>query len=56
MLAFLLCLQHVLFGETPNFMIEKVEHDQAREMLQMICCAENIHEELQDLIHTSKAI
>lgn len=53
--AFLLCLGSLFLGDTPNSMIERGQHDQAKVMLQKIRGIQNVDEELQDLINASEA-
>ncbi|KAF7827572.1 zinc finger protein VAR3, chloroplastic [Senna tora] len=53
--AFLLCLGSLFLGDTPNSMIERGQHDQAKAMLQKIRGIQNVDEELQDLVDASEA-
>jgi len=53
--ALLLCFGSLFLGETPNSMIERGHHDQAKKMLQKIRGTQNVDEELQDLINASEA-
>ncbi|KAF7838953.1 sugar transport protein 10-like [Senna tora] len=53
--AFLLCLGSLFLGDTPNSMIERGQHDQAKTMLQKIRGIQNVEEELQDLVDASEA-
>jgi len=53
--ALLLCLGSLFLGDTPNSLIERGQHDQAKEMLKKIRGTQNVDEELQDLIDASEA-
>ncbi|XP_028804328.1 sugar transport protein 10-like [Neltuma alba] len=52
--AFLLCLGSLFLGDTPNSLIERGQHEQAKAMLIKIRGTENVDEELQDLIDASE--
>ncbi|KAK7270149.1 hypothetical protein RIF29_23082 [Crotalaria pallida] len=52
--AILMCLGSLFLGDTPNSLIERGQHDEARKMLQKIRGTDNIEEEYQDLIDASE--
>jgi len=53
--AIMLCLGSLFLGDTPNSLIERGKHEQAKAMLKKIRGTMNIDEEFQDLIDASKA-
>ncbi|XP_054783048.1 sugar transport protein 10-like [Prosopis cineraria] len=52
--AFLLCLGSLFLSDTPNSMIERGKHEEAKAMLIKIRGTENVDDELQDLIDASE--
>ncbi|CAL5207912.1 unnamed protein product [Lathyrus oleraceus] len=52
--AFLLCLGSFFLGDTPNSLIERGQHENAKTMLQKIRGTKNVDEEFQDLIDASE--
>lgn len=52
--ALLLCLGSLFLGDTPNSLIERGQHENARIMLQKIRGTKNVDEEYQDLIDASE--
>ena len=53
--AVMLCLGSLFLGDTPNSMIERGKHEEAKAMLKKIRGTDNIDEEYQDLIEASEA-
>ena len=53
--AIILCLGSLFLGDTPNSMIERGRHEEAKAMLKKIRGTDNIDEEYQDLINASEA-
>uniref|UniRef100_A0A1S3E450 Sugar transport protein 10-like n=2 Tax=Cicer arietinum TaxID=3827 RepID=A0A1S3E450_CICAR len=52
--AILLCLGSLFLGDTPNSLIERGQHENAKIMLQKIRGTKNVEEEFQDLIDASE--
>lgn len=52
--AFLLCLGSFFLGDTPNSLIERGQHENAKTMLQKIRGTKNVDEEFQDLIDATE--
>ncbi|KAK7407805.1 hypothetical protein VNO78_09903 [Psophocarpus tetragonolobus] len=52
--AVILCIGSICLGETPNSLIERGQHEKAKEMLQKIRGTKNIEEEYQDLVDASE--
>ncbi|KAG5008526.1 hypothetical protein JHK85_027068 [Glycine max] len=53
--AILLCIGSLCLDETPNSLIERDQHEKAKEMLKKIRGTENVEEEYQDLVDASEA-
>lgn len=52
--AILLCLGSLFLGDTPNSLIERGQHENAKKMLQKIRGTVNVDEEYQDLVDASE--
>lgn len=52
--AILLCLGSLFLGDTPNSLIERGQHENAKKMLQKIRGTMNVDEEYQDLVDASE--
>ncbi|CAL0308443.1 unnamed protein product [Lupinus luteus] len=53
--AIIMCVGSLFLGDSPNSMIERGQHDEARKMLKKIRGTDDIDEEYQDLINASDA-